>query len=967
MASDRPTIAEPGRTPPEGDRPAVTPNPPAATPEPVTGWQPLVDQELTAPSEAASAPTLPPDDLAAREPSAAPPDAAPGQSQTTDEVMSLERGTKLGRYMLLSKLGEGGMGVVYGAYDPELDRKVALKILSTRISGGGTQASKAAQTRLLREAQAMARVKHPNVITVYDVGTFGRQVFVAMELVDGGTLGRWFRNTPRTWKEILRTFMEAGKGLAAAHAAGLVHRDFKPDNVLIAKDGRVQVTDFGLARLVDTQDEDEPSYIPPRKVDTDERRLIETQLTQVGAVVGTPAYMPPEQHLGKVPDARSDQFSFCAALYFALFTVRPFDPQTLASHAGRLLDDTAPSKTKVERATLRRSTGIFTRGIIREPPREPKVPAWVRNALMHGLAIDPADRFASMEELLRELEIAPLKRQRRLYVAGAAGALGLVAAAAVGISTQRHSLCRGADRKLEGVWDGATKSQVVGRIRSLDKPWAAETATAVENRLGKYTADWAAMFQEACEATRIRGEQSESVMSLRMICLDKRLQEVRALSRLLEQGDDSVLAKSVDAVHALSSLNGCADIALLTAPVSLPEDKQVRERIDQVSTRLAEAKALHDAGKYKPALEIADGAAVEARAIGYSPLIAEALSWRGWLLDRDGKYKDGEASLREAVNAADAGRADEERLRDIFRLVWAVGYSQGRFDEGLQWVRAGESLLKRIGGNEELEMDLHNMTAAIHMAQGKYADALVQYQLAVQLSERVMGVDDPRRARYLGNLGAAYMLLGNKDEALKLNQQALSIVETSLGRDHPTAAPMHQNVARLLRDKKDYENALAHAKAAVRIYEQANGAEHRTVADAMDILVMVLQSQGRYQDALDRAQRTLEIRKKALGEGHVTLGYSYENIGEAYLGLKQYDKAIDALERSLDVREPSGVAATELAEARFALAQSLWLGGRDKRHARTLAAQARDGYQTSGDKEHLAEVTRWLQERPEEK
>jgi tetratricopeptide (TPR) repeat protein len=880
--------------------------------------------------------------------------------------MSLERGAKLGRYMLLSKLGEGGMGVVYGAYDPELDRKVALKILSARISSGTAAGSKAAQARLLREAQAMARVKHPNVITVYDVGTIGRQVFVAMELVDDGTLGRWFRNTPRTWKEILRTFMEAGKGLAAAHAAGLVHRDFKPDNVLISKDGRVQVTDFGLARLVDTEDEDEPSYIPPRRVDSDERRLIETQLTQVGAVVGTPAYMPPEQHLGKVPDARSDQFSFCAALYFALFTVRPFDPQAMAAHAGRILDESSPS-TKVERATLRRSTGMFTRGIIKEPPREPKVPAWVRSALMHGLAVDPNDRFSSMEELLKELESAPLKRQRRLYAAGGVGAAGLVAAAALAIASQRSSLCRGADRKLEGVWDEPTKVEVMGRIRSLNKSWAAETASAVDHRLGKYAGDWASMFQEACEATRVRGEQSESVMSLRMICLDKRLREMGALTRLLKQGDDQVLAKSVDAVHALSSLNGCADIDLLTAPVSLPEDKQVRERIEVVGTHIAEAKALHDAGKFKPALEIAEGAAADARVIGYAPLIAEALRWRGWLLDRDGKYKEGEQSLRDAVNAADSGRADEERLRDIFRLIWAVGYSQGRFEEGLQWVRAGEALLKRIGGNEELEMDLHNMAAAIHMAQGKYAEALAQYQLAVQLSERVLGADDPARARYLGNLGAAQMHLGNKDEALKLSQQSLAMVEASLGRDHPTAAPMHQNLAKLLTVKKDYDGALAHAKAAVHIFEQANGPKHPKVADAMDNVVIVLQSEGYYQEALDVAQRSLEIRRKTLGEDHPSLGYSYENIGEAYLGLKQYDRAIDALERSLSVREPFGVAATELAEARFALAQSLWLGGRDKRRARTLARQARDGYDTSGDKEHLAEVVKWIQERPEEK
>jgi len=966
MASDQPTVAEPGRASPEGgagpDRPSATPNPPSTpggSTDPVTGWKPLAHQERTAPPADPGAPTLPPDD----EPGAAG-GAPPPAQEPSEEMPALERGAKLGRYMLLSKLGEGGMGVVYGAYDPELDRKVALKILSARISGGSAQASSAAQTRLLREAQAMARVKHPNVITVYDVGTIGSQVFVAMELVDGGTLGRWFRNTPRSWKEILKTFMEAGKGLAAAHAAGLVHRDFKPDNVLMGKDGRVQVTDFGLARLVDTDDGDEPSYIPPRRPDTDERRLIETQLTQVGAVVGTPAYMPPEQHLGKIPDARSDQFSFCAALYFALYTVRPFDPQVLASHAGRILDESSP-RTKMDRAGPRRSTGVFSRGIIREPPKEPRVPAWVRNVVMHGLAVDPNDRYASMEDLLRELESAPQKRQRRLYAAGGLAALVLAAGGATFAVSQQRSLCSGAARKLEGVWDQKVKAEVVGRIRTLDKPWAAEAATAVDNRLSRYTADWAAMHQEACEATQIRGEQPESVMSLRMICLDKRLKEVHAVAQLLGKGDESVLAKAVDAVHALTSLGGCADIAALTAPISLPEDRAIRDRIEAVGTRLADAKALHDAGKFKPALEIVEGAATEARAIGWAPQLTEALRWRGWLLDRTGEYKEGEQSLREAVNVADSGRADEERLRAIYRLEWAVGYSQGRFEEGLQWARAGEALLRRIGGNEELEMDLRNTTGCIHLAQQKWADALAQFQLSVQLAERVLSQEDPRRVRYLANLGTAHGRLGNRDAALQLNQQSLAIVEASLGKDHPNAATIRQNLATLLRDLHDHDRALTHAKAAVRIYEQAQGPDHVNVADATDILTTVLNAQGRYQEALERAQRAIEIRNKAQGPEHPSLGYSYENMGQAHLGLKQFDRSVDALEHSLVVRESTGVAASELSEARFALAQALWLGGGDRRRARSLGVQSKDGYEAVSDREHAAQVAKWLAEHPE--
>ncbi|HVE87032.1 MAG TPA: serine/threonine-protein kinase, partial [Myxococcales bacterium] len=254
----------------------------------------------------------------------------------------LERGAMLGRYLVLHPLGEGGMGIVYSAYDPELDRKVAVKLISASASedlaGDG-------QARLLREAQAMARVSHPNVIAVYDVGTLSNRVFVAMELVDGGTLKDWVRQKKRSTRDILRVFVEAGRGLAAAHAAGLVHRDFKPENVLISKKegGRAQVTDFGLARLAGSSEDRGMkgaalTSLPKRlQQSADDRgRLLDAQITQHGLVMGTPQYMSPEQHLGKDPDARSDQFSFCAALYWALYGKRPFDPVQLAAAAVKL-------------------------------------------------------------------------------------------------------------------------------------------------------------------------------------------------------------------------------------------------------------------------------------------------------------------------------------------------------------------------------------------------------------------------------------------------------------------------------------------------------------------------------------------------------------------------------------------------------------------------------------------------------
>ena len=261
---------------------------------------------------------------------------------------------KIGRFAVASRLGEGGMGVVLLATDPLLGRQVAIKVLRG-------EADEAGQRRLLREAQAMARVVHENVIVVHEVGTHEAQVYVAMELVTGGTLRRW--QAGKSWREIVACYVRAGRGLAAAHAAGLVHRDFKPDNVLVGDDGRVRVTDFGLVSA-----EGEAKRAP----------VDDVALTQTGAVMGTPRYMAPEQHLGESVDARADQFAFCVALYEALYGGVPFAGATLAALGERVLA-----------------------GDVRPVPVASPVPIAVRDAVLRGLSRDRAARFAAMPELPR--------------------------------------------------------------------------------------------------------------------------------------------------------------------------------------------------------------------------------------------------------------------------------------------------------------------------------------------------------------------------------------------------------------------------------------------------------------------------------------------------------------------------------------------------------------------------------------
>jgi serine/threonine protein kinase len=317
---------------------------------------------------------------------------------TRRDEAPLQPGTCVGRYVILEQVGAGAMGTVYAAHDPDLDRRIALKLMRRRSD------SDELRGRVLREGKAMARLVHPEVITVYDVGTYGAQLFVAMEFVAGGTLRAWLARERRDWRDVLAVFRRAGGGLACAHAAGLVHRDFKPDNVLVGADGRVRVTDFGLARAM--RSEPEPS--PIEQAQTND--VLEATLTRTGALVGTPAYMAPEQLFCEAADARADVFSFCVALYEALYGARPFAGSTLVA--------------------LRSS---IASGVVHRPPPGSPVPDRLRRAILVGLRARPEDRYASMEDLLRALDDAARsgRVRPRLRRVGLAGGAALIVAASV--------------------------------------------------------------------------------------------------------------------------------------------------------------------------------------------------------------------------------------------------------------------------------------------------------------------------------------------------------------------------------------------------------------------------------------------------------------------------------------------------------------------------------------------------------
>jgi serine/threonine protein kinase len=429
-------------------------------------------------------------------------------------------GMRVGRYVLIARLGGGAMGVVFAAHDPELDRNVAIKVLRSEIleHPSGPQLDE----RLLREARAMARLAHPNVVAVYDVGTFGDHVFIAMELVDGETFSQWLAAKRRALRDVITMFVAAGRGLAAAHAAGIVHRDFKPENVLLGADGRVRVTDFGLAHR--------PALPIEVAAPAGEDHIRTTTL-----FAGTPFYMAPEQRAGERVDARSDQFSFCVALYAALTGQHPFC-------AGRGSDAAA----------------------VRRPPRA-AMPSWLWRALRPGLSIARDHRYGSMDELLSRLASGP-RPGRRIGVAAAAGIVGLAIAA--GVTRQRGELsdrgptCAGAERLLAGVWDPQRAGAVDAVFRASGRPDAVRSFASASLLLDQYARRWIAMRTQACESA-LRSDRDDSLLNLHIACLDARLAELRELTGQLISADAALIDGAVAEVQRLGKLEVCADDSAL--------------------------------------------------------------------------------------------------------------------------------------------------------------------------------------------------------------------------------------------------------------------------------------------------------------------------------------------------------------------------------------------------------------------
>jgi serine/threonine protein kinase len=704
----------------------------------------------------------------------------------------VERGTAVGRYIVLDVLGTGGMGVVYTAYDPELDRKVAVKLLQAdRGLGSGGQAW------LLREAQALARLSHPNVVAVYDVGTLpGDRVFIAMELVEGVTLRAWLRAPDarrRPWRQVLSVLLDAGAGLAAAHAAGLVHRDFKPENVLVGNDGRVRVMDFGLARLQPELAGEVEQPVPPERSSDpliESRSPLSAHLTTKGSVVGTPAYMAPELYAGTGADTRSDQFSFGVALYEGLFRTRPFKR------------DGAKQKVKAAK-----------------PPAETRVPARMQRVVMRAVSIEPAERFATMDELLAALARDAVPRRRVLIATGAAAVLGLVVVTGFMMSSSPpNELCTGVDRRLTGVWDAGTRQLVRGAFDATKRPSAAKTFARVEHQLDTFAAEWTTTATDSCSATQIRAEQSEEVWSLRQACLDERLDELRALTSLLEHADGDLVDQADKLAGGLESVAGCSNVTALRAPGQPPS--QPKAVVDELRTKFADAKVQVLAGRYQPALPEIDRVAVLAEELHYAPYKADVLRIRATALAGVGRSEEAAAACAEAAAIATTARADGVLIGSA--LCAAVTTPRDKVGEARIWLQLARSMLARPGNQDaQIELRLREAEAFVAAQAGDTAAMIVAQQKALDAATKLLGADNPLLWWDENTVAVALAQSGAYDKARPHFERAVALREQN-GDDGPDFPSVLSNLATCYARTGDPDKAKATYARAVAMEERGD-------------------------------------------------------------------------------------------------------------------------------------------------
>jgi eukaryotic-like serine/threonine-protein kinase len=746
----------------------------------------------------------------------------------------LARGDNVGRYVIGDLLGAGAMGRVYSAWEPELDRRVAIKVLHEANN----------RDRLVKEAQAMARLNHPNIVTVHEVGSTDAGVFVAMELVDGETLRAW-ASKPRDWREVVRMLVEIGRGLAAVHAAGVVHRDIKPDNVIVGADGRVRLGDFGLARSGGS------TGAAPSAAS-----FALGTISGGTAVAGTPAYMGPEVLRGGAADAASDQFSFGVLAYELLAGKRPFEGATWAD-------------------LLRAIEDHDVRAIA-------DVPGWLDDVVRRCLEVEPAKRHVSMTVIADALAQRLARRSPALWLAGALAATLIASGVTWAIVRPSYSQ-RG---QLESAWTPAAQAELAQRGVPESTLWA----------IDRWNRDWIAERDHTTSA-----HDGVDRAAARERCLVQRRDELGALVRA---ASPQTRERLLDAVVALPAPSECRNADADPLPADLARATAARE----VMHELPALRARIALGNASAESVGAAGIVAKARESGHEPTLSDALLAQAEALRAIDKQDDAARAARDAVSAAERGHADLLRARawltrvaiageqrdlaaaedlgevaqatidrvgaphlaaSLARLRGLIAYNRGRLDEARAFLLDARQRLIALGRDipnaGERTLDIASVDSAlgsVARAAGDLDEAERRHRSVLALDRELRGPNHRDIARDLHNIAGVLRLRGNLVDALATYRQALEVEIATQGERSVAAGLTHNSIGLVELERKDFTAATTDFELARDILTTA---KHGDRAFAEHNLGLVAQAQGKHASAIAHFDAAAAIYKSTIG------------------------------------------------------------------------------------------------------
>lgn len=915
-----------------------------------------------------------------------------GQRETVTEheslhsTVDLPEGTSLGRYVVGSRVGAGAMGTVYEAVDPDLNRKLAIKVL--KLTSSSSAHRRTAIHRIRREAQALAQLSDPHVVTIHDIGQIEGSVFVVMDFIDGRTLRAWLDEKTRTPKEILRVFVLAGKGLAAAHRAGLVHRDFKPDNVMVTPRGRVYVLDFGLARseisysnaaaptggtwedaehhndgtardLADMYSTDSQSvsetttqvheppasssecYPTPAAHSTKvlhgnpaqdsstatqnqvlSSEVLHEQFTLDGAIVGTPAYMSPEQHLGERTDARTDQFSFAVALYEALFGALPFGGKNIRARAVNVIS-----------------------GELGEVPRRRGVSNAVRRAIVKGLGPSPERRHPSMETMLKELSPSTTKWPQFAFVGGVAAAVSAMLMLAVP-GDDGASACSRNNEELDDIWNPLVSEAWARKIEEEDSA-ALPTANYLRRALATYATAWSDAATESCDRTYDKKTQSEELFDLTMQCLATRRTALRTLVTQLSSTENLLSINPVVAVHGLPAIDRCMDAKALRQRSGSELTPSQLERYHKTMQAAASAAVLVDVGKSEEALSILQPFVAELEHDTTPSLRAPVALARGLVLESLGRYQEANAALEQA--SIDAELAGDRTLTAQARvaLTTVTGDRLANESVGMLWSRLatsaidaanlqGGSLEARLHSNIGLVLEkaerhseaferfrhalsiaaqadspepvrsiLHNNFANSLATHGEYDEALSQAQIAHDLAANSLGGDSVAAVAAIATTALIWDLQGDYERSLAILEEPIAALKSKHRPYAPLAVSLRGNRAVLLAKLGKLREAEKEFRFVLEARTNTFGGNHPDVAAALTNLAACLRMDGKVSDSLPYQQRAIAVLSESPSTNGGRLALALSGLANSLERLGRVDEAIPLRLRVLDLHETS--------------------------------------------------------------